>query len=97
MILMQTVIKRSDEIGQAFQTFITKLEKNQVEYDLGSENIIKDMGSVSDGKLVVGQAAYSTVVIPPLVENLDLAYFSAAREICLRRWEVDTFSSPITA
>ena len=63
------------EIGQAFQTFVTKLEKNQVEYDLGSENIIKDLGSVSKGKLVVGQAAYSRVVIPPMTENLDLATF----------------------
>lgn len=32
------------EVGQAFQDFITTLEKGQVEYDLGSENIIKDHG-----------------------------------------------------
>ena len=42
--------KKSEEIGQAFQTFITALEKSQVEYDLGSENIIKDMGSVARRK-----------------------------------------------
>jgi hypothetical protein len=42
------------EIGQSFQTFVTKLEKSQVEYDLGSENIIKDIGKVSNGKLTVG-------------------------------------------
>ena len=46
MTHMQQEIIKSSEIGQAFQTFITTLEKNQVEYDLGSENIIKDMGSV---------------------------------------------------
>lgn len=34
------------EVGQAFQTFVTTLEKSQVEYDLGSENIIKDQGAV---------------------------------------------------
>jgi hypothetical protein len=67
--------KKCAEIGQAFQTFVTKLEKSQVEYDLGSENMIKDLGSVSKGRLVVGQASYSRVVIPPVTENLDLATF----------------------
>jgi hypothetical protein len=59
------------EIGQSFQSFVTKLEKSQVEYDLGSESIIRTLGSVSGGKLVVGNASYSKVVIPPLTENLD--------------------------
>jgi alpha-L-rhamnosidase len=59
------------EIGQAFQTFITRLEKEQVEYDLGSENILKDLGSAKDGKFVVGECSYSMVVIPPMMENLD--------------------------
>jgi len=55
-------------IGQTFQNFITKLEKSQVEYDLGSENMIKDMGSVRGGKLIIGQCSYSTVVLPPLTK-----------------------------
>lgn len=38
--------KQLMEVGQAFQTFVTTLEKSQVEYDLGSENIIKDQGAV---------------------------------------------------
>jgi hypothetical protein len=63
------------DIGQAFQTFITKLEKSQVEYDLGSENMIKDMGSVKNGKFTIGQCSYSTVVIPPMMENLDNATY----------------------
>ncbi len=50
-------------------------KRAQVEYDLGSENIIKDLGSVSKGKLAVGQASYSRVVIPPMTENLDLPTF----------------------
>ncbi len=40
------------ETGQAFQSFITRLEKSQTEYDLGSENILKDMGSVGKGNLL---------------------------------------------
>ncbi|HRQ51741.1 MAG TPA: glycosyl hydrolase, partial [Agriterribacter sp.] len=58
-------------IGNRFQQFITTLEKAQVEYDLGSENIIKDHGKTAGGKFVVGERAYRTVVIPPGMENID--------------------------
>ena len=59
------------EIGNAFQAFVTTLEKAQVEYDLGSEYIIREHGKVENGKFVVGHRAYSTVVIPPGMENID--------------------------
>lgn len=62
---------RFEEIGHRFQEFVTTLEKSQVEYDLGSEDIIKDHGKIANGKFVVGQRAYSTVVIPPGMENLN--------------------------
>lgn len=60
-------------IGNGFQQFITALEKAQVEYDLGSENIIRDHGKTEKGKFIVGHRAYSTVVIPPGMENIDRA------------------------
>ena len=86
--------KKYAEIGQSFQTLITKLEKNQVEYDLGSENIIKDMGSISNGKFVVGHASYSRVVIPPMVENLDHSTFELLEKFVLKGGTLLTFSSP---
>ena len=82
------------EIGQAFQTFITKLEKNQVEYDLGSENIIKDMGSVRNRKLIVGQCSYSTVIIPPLMENLDLVTYKLLERFVSNGGKLVAFSIP---
>ena len=60
-----------EQIGQEFQHFVIRLEKAQVEYDLGSENIIKDRGSIKKGKFIIGQRGYSTVIIPPLVENIE--------------------------
>ncbi len=63
--------KGLDDVGNNFQSFVTQLEKAQVEYDLGSENIIKDHGKIENGKFVVGQRAYKTVVIPPGMENID--------------------------
>lgn len=63
--------ERLGEIGKGFQAFVTQLQKGQVEYDLGSEYIIKEKGSVADGKFIVGKRGYSRVVIPPGMENID--------------------------
>jgi hypothetical protein len=85
---------KNGEIGQAFQTFITKLEKSQVEFDLGSENMIKDLGSVSNGKFVIGQASYSKVVIPPLTENIDLETYKLLEKFVVNGGTLIAFSIP---
>ncbi|HEY0666735.1 MAG TPA: glycosyl hydrolase [Sphingobacteriaceae bacterium] len=71
---------RFSEIGNTFQAFVTSLEKAQVEYDLGSENIIKDHGKIAGGKFVVGQRPYSVVVVPPGMENIDGPTFKLLKE-----------------
>jgi hypothetical protein len=58
------------QIGNGFQAFVTGLEKAQYEYDLGSEDIIKDLGDVKGNKFIVGLRAYSFVVVPEQVEVL---------------------------
>ena len=69
-------------IGQSFQQLVNRLEQAQVEYDLGSEDIIARHGSVtaaatatssaqSPALFVVGQRAYHTVVLPAHTENLN--------------------------
>jgi len=83
-----------EEIGQVFQTFITRLEKSQVEYDLGSENMIKDMGSVKDGKFILGQCEYKTVVLPPMMENLDLPTFKLLQKFVSAGGNLIAFSVP---
>jgi hypothetical protein len=82
------------EIGQAFQTFITTLEKAQVEYDLGSENIIKDQGKIANAKFTVNRRAYSKVVIPPLTENLDASTFGLLKEFAAEGGTILAFSKP---
>ncbi|GAA4799386.1 alpha-L-rhamnosidase [Olivibacter ginsenosidimutans] len=67
----QQSMPRRQEIGQTFQSFITQLEKAQIEYDLGSENIIKDHGKIEGDRFIIGERAYPTVVIPPGMENLN--------------------------
>ena len=86
--------KKPHEIGQAFQTFITTLEKNQVEYDLGSENILKDLGRVSDGRMQVGEASYTTVVIPQMVENLNRQTFELLEKFIYGGGKLIIFNDP---
>ena len=61
------------KIGDAFQSLVVDLEKAQVEFDLGCEDVIAGHGSVEGKTLKVGQRAYDLVVIPPMTENLNSA------------------------
>jgi len=62
-----------NRIGQAFEALIRDWEQNQVEYDLGSEDIIARHGSVNaaNKSFVVGQCSYQVVVLPPHTETLE--------------------------
>jgi len=67
-------IKTSDRLettGKDFQDFVNRMEARQIEYDLGSESTLKEHGRVSGETLVVGERAYSLVVLPPGLENLN--------------------------
>jgi len=58
-------------IKNGFKNFVYRLEQQHLEYDLGSENVIKTLGSVEGDKLRLGQRDYSLVVIPAEMENMD--------------------------
>jgi hypothetical protein len=60
-----------DRIGTSFQALVVALEKAQVEYDLGSEDVLMRHGSVQGRSLRVGQRDYRIVVVPPMTENLN--------------------------
>ena len=82
------------EIGRDFQAFVTTLEKNQVEYDLGSENIIKDLGKAENGRFTVGKASYTTVVLPPLMEALNSPTYALLEQFVAQGGKLLCFSSP---
>jgi len=67
-----TQAARLNEIGNKFQDLIMSLERAQVEYDIGCEDIIARHGSTDGATFKVGKRAYGTVVLPPLTENLNL-------------------------
>ncbi len=64
-----------DTIQVSFKKFIYELERHHYEYDLGSENVLRSIGSVKGGKLTGGNRIYKTVVIPRTMENLDSSTF----------------------
>ena len=82
------------DIGQTFQDFITTLEKAQVEYDLGSENIIMNHGRVDGKKFIVNKRAYSRLVLPPMMENLDTPTWSLLKQFIDNGGTVLAFSRP---
>ncbi len=59
------------EMGDAFQALVAALSKEQVEYDIGCEDIIARHGRVRNATLEVGERSYETLVLPPLTENLN--------------------------
>ncbi len=70
--------KQMMDVGNRFQDLVNALERMQVEYDLGCEDIMARHGSVrthkthgGEPRLAVGQCHYHTVVLPPLTENLN--------------------------
>lgn len=60
-----------DKVGEQFQNIVVALAKAQVEFDIGSEYIIAQRGLVKGRKFKIGQRKYDTVVLPPLIENLN--------------------------
>ncbi len=58
-------------IRDGFKNFVYRLEQQHIEYDLGSENVLKVLGKVKGKTLQVGQRDYSLVVIPAEMENID--------------------------
>jgi hypothetical protein len=60
-----------DTIRHNFKNFVYRLEQQHLEYDLGSENVLKELGSVQGKTLRVGKRDYNLVVIPTEMENID--------------------------
>jgi hypothetical protein len=58
-------------IGDGFTRFLNGLEAAQVEYDLGSEDILKNHGRAEGARMTVGERSYEVVVLPAEVENLN--------------------------
>jgi hypothetical protein len=86
---------RIGEIGNGFKKFVYLLEQQHVEYDLGSENVLKRMGSVKDKSLTVGERVYSLVVIPAEMENIDRTTLTLLEKYIVNGGKVLAFRNSI--
>ena len=51
----------------AFDGLLNALMRTHRNFDLGDEQIISEIGKVEGGRFVIGQMAYSAVVVPPML------------------------------
>ncbi len=83
-----SISKYADE----FKSFLRNLEINQLEYDLGSERIIKDHGSVNKSQFTVGERMYDLVVLPPGFENFEPYMLDLIKEYMLNGGKILSFA-----
>ncbi|SHF94557.1 alpha-L-rhamnosidase [Mariniphaga anaerophila] len=62
---------RFNTLKESFSNLVDFIEFQQVEYDLGCENIIRDNGSVEGNSFVVNKRSYDVVIIPDVMDNFD--------------------------
>ncbi len=84
------------EIQSKFKDFVYQLERKHVEYDLGSEYVLKELGSAAGGTLTVGKRKYNLVVIPETMENMDLHTLELLKEYLNSGGKVLSFQKEIS-
>jgi len=85
--------EKFSKIGPLFQNFIFQLEKYQIEYDLASENIVKDIGSIKENKFIVGERVYDVIILPAGMENLDKSTYELLKTYLEKGGEVLSFNN----
>ncbi|NLN93512.1 MAG: hypothetical protein GX130_09435 [Candidatus Hydrogenedens sp.] len=70
---------RLEALGEGFQALVVQLAKEQLEFDLGCEAMLPELGSITKtekGPLFqIGQRGYSVVILPAEMQNLDRPTF----------------------
>ncbi|MBN2559136.1 MAG: hypothetical protein JXB33_10320 [Clostridia bacterium] len=62
--------EETDKLGFLLNDYTRNLMSCHIDFDYGDEEIMALIGGVSDGRLKIGEMEYSTVIIPPGMENL---------------------------
>lgn len=61
--------RRLERLRQDQIELLLALQGGQIDFDLGDEFTLAELGAVENGRLRIGHAIYDTVVIPPAMEN----------------------------
>ncbi|MGC9329106.1 MAG: glycosyl hydrolase, partial [Candidatus Hinthialibacter sp.] len=63
--------EKLNQLGVAFQRYVTELGASQIAFDLGSEPVMADHGKVDGKQFIVGECAYDVVILPPGLDCLE--------------------------
>jgi hypothetical protein len=83
------------EIRDGFKNFVYRMEQQHLEYDLGSEYVIKTLGRVNGDKFTVGLRDYSLVVIPAEMENIEVSTLDLLEKYLERGGQILSFNRDI--
>ncbi len=86
---------RIDSIKYNFKHFVHQLEQNHIEYDLGSENVLRQLGFVNKRGLNVGKRTYEVLVIPEDMENIDRSTFDLLSDFLANGRQILSFVKEI--
>lgn len=73
---------------------VTALYENQIDFDLGDEFILEELGRVDGKMLTVGTCQYHAVVLPPAMENLNESTVALLRSYLQNGGTVHAFAIP---
>jgi len=59
------------ELSKTFKSFIQNLEAQQLEYDLGSEQVLKRFGTSDSKGISLRERSYNRFIIPPGMRNIE--------------------------
>jgi hypothetical protein len=85
-----------NSIRNGFKNFVYRLEQHHIEYDLGSEAVLSELGSIAGKALRVGKRDYTLVVIPAEMENLNQNTFELLKQFLANGGKVLSFNRNIT-
>ena len=72
-------IKLLETVDKRFEDLLNKLAYSGVSYHIADETILRKHGYIKDGKLVVGDCVYKTVIVPEM-QNLSITSYNLLKE-----------------
>jgi hypothetical protein len=83
------------KLSSEFKSFIQSLENRQVEYDLGSEQVLKRFGESHNKGIRIRNRIYDHIILPPGIRNIETTTLNLLKEYLSDGYTVLSFSDSI--
>ena len=81
-------VKLLETVDKRFEEFLNELAYRGVSYHIADETILQKHGRIKDGKLVVGNCVYNTVLVPEM-QSICKTTYSLLKEFKGKLWVAD--------